>query len=84
MADPTRDYKPELEESIHMTIDGVPHHATEAPCDDCFQGYPSPCMCGGQIHAMLDDEEQGGDTEAQSTIIKKCTKCGDSYIASGY
>jgi hypothetical protein len=49
------------------------HDADDPHCSACAAGYPTPCPCGGLMHAAGDAEE-----ESETITSTKCGKCGRS------
>ena len=59
--------------SLHP--DFVNDHYDEPPCPGCWEGFPRPCRCGGQIHAERDTESEAGDI----WLKRWCTICGVNW-----
>ena len=47
-------------------------HETGSACPGCWEGFPRPCRCGGEIHAERGDEGESGDY----WLRRWCSACG--------
>ena len=54
---------------VKIVVDGV------AECDNCWDGWPKRCSCGGWVHAVFGDENYDGDY----WLEKWCDKCGGDF-----
>ncbi len=58
-----------------IIIDGYSiHKVGDSNCDECWEGYPVKCECGGLIHACFGDENGSGDY----WLYFKCDICEDT------
>lgn len=66
-----------------LQINSGKHHKGNCRCDECWQGYPVKCTCGGLIHAeYLGD---AGKTSANPMGVKcLCDKCGSRFLKAAY
>ena len=58
--------------SISAHPEFIHTHQAGSDCPACWDGFPRPCRCGGQIHAELGDENAGGDY----WLRRWCSACG--------
>lgn len=50
----------------------VDHHVGDPQCPACWEEYPSPCRCGGLMHAAAGEEDEDGNV----LLLTKCDRCG--------
>ena len=62
--------------SNFISINNSKHQIGQSSCDECLNGYPRKCRCGGMIHA-----EYGGQNSPSKYI---CDKCGDRFVKNTY
>jgi len=55
--------------------DEANHHIGDAQCSECWEEYPTPCRCGGLIHAAGGEVE---DEDGNVWLTTKCDQCGRS------
>jgi len=39
-----------------INIGSSKHQVGQSSCDECLNGYPRKCCCGGMIHAEFDGQ----------------------------
>lgn len=44
----------------------------DAQCQECLEGYPEPCPCGGLIHAAAGEADETGT----DWPLTRCDRCG--------
>lgn len=57
-----------------LNINNSKHQRGHSSCDECLNGYPRRCCCGGYIHA-----EHIGQNLPSKYL---CDKCGDKFVKS--
>lgn len=58
-----------------LIVHGRAHDAENPHCPHCTAGYPVPCLCGGLIHAEIDDLETTGMDESDY----RCSICSREF-----
>lgn len=62
--------------SNFLQINNSKHQISSSHCDECLNGYPRKCRCGGYVHA----EHMG--QHMQSKYL--CDKCGDKFLKNNH
>jgi len=66
-----------------LEINTGKHVVGSCRCDECWQGYPVKCNCGGLIHA----EYLGHDSKSAANpmgVKCLCDKCGSRFLRAGH
>lgn len=65
-----------------LEINSGKHIRGNCRCDECWQGYPVKCTCGGLIHAEY--LGQNGMSANNPMGVKcLCDKCGGKFLRAG-
>lgn len=65
-----------------LEINTGKHVVGSSDCDECWQGYPVKCNCGGLIHAeYLGDAAKNANNPMGVKYL--CDKCGNRFLRAG-
>lgn len=65
-----------------LEINTGKHIVGSCDCDECWQGYPVKCNCGGLIHAeYLGDAAKSASNPMGVKYL--CDKCGNRFLRAG-
>jgi hypothetical protein len=61
--------------ALFTVADEPNHHVGDRECAECWEAYPTPCRCGGLMHAAGGEAE---DEDGNVWLTTKCDQCGRS------